>query len=401
MVKKNKIDSICASENQEIKSGESHVLPIHSSSAFSYESIEDSIAVFTGEKSGFVYGRFGNPTIDSVERKLAALESHSMETSAYCILTSSGMSAISTLLLSLLSPGDAVMTQGNLYGGSTELLNTIISKNNIDILLEDLTNLSKLEEIFKQNKNIKVIYFESPSNPTLSCTDIESLSKLSRKHGKILVMDNTFSTALIQQPLSLGVDYVIYSTTKFLNGHGNSIAGAILCKTVEKRKRIWNYMKLLGTNCNAFDAWLLHNGLKTLAIRMERHCSNALSLAKYLEAHSKVKRVNYPGLESNTSHDIALKQMKMFGAVLSFELEGTIENAMKFMNACVLCTIASTLGNVDTLLLHPATSSHLNVDKDIRISQGISDGLIRVSVGIENITDIIEDIDQAIENAFK
>ena len=400
-LKKYKFDSICVSENRDIKSGDSHILPINASSAFSFENVEDSIDIFTGKSKGFVYSRYGNPTISSVEKKLAQLESISIDTQAYCLLTSSGMSAISTLLTTLLQPGDKILTQHELYGGTTELMNSVLSKFKISAVYVDLNDLEAAEKCIIENQDIKLIYLETPSNPTLSCIDIPSIAKLSNRHAIKLAIDNTFCTSYLQQALALGADYVIYSTTKFLNGHGNSIAGAILCRSEEEHYAFWNTMKLMGTNSNAFDAWLLHNGLKTLTLRMDRHCSNALKIAEYLNDHKRVKKVNYPGLVDNAYHSIAKAQMSQFGAMLSFELEGTIEHSKKFMNSCELCTIAPTLGNADTLLLHPASSSHLNIDKKIREQNGITDGLVRVSVGIENPEDLIDDISKAIDNSFK
>ena len=398
-MKKLKIDSICVKEDKVTNNSDPHVLAIHASSAFSYKSIEDSIDVFTGKSDGYVYTRYGNPTITAVEEKLANLETVGSDLNAFAVLTNSGMSAISTCLMSVLKPGEKILTQFSLYGGTTELMKSIVEPLGVEIMYTDLNNSDALNAVLNSNPDVKLIYFESPSNPTLSCVDIAAIVEVAHNHGTLTCIDNTFCTPYLQQPLVQGVDYIIYSTTKFLNGHGNSLGGAILTNSKDRRKAIWNTMKLMGSNSNAFDAWLLHNGLKTLAVRMDKHCANALALAKFLNKHDKVNHVNYPGLETHPEHNIAKSQMKAYGAVLSFELKGDIENAKKFMNACKLCTIASTLGNVDTLLLHPATSSHLNVDKDLRVQYGITDGLIRVSVGIENIEDIIEDINQAIEKA--
>ena len=395
-----RIDSLCVSEKKETGSGTPHVLPIHASSAFTYSDIDDSIDVFTGEKQGFVYSRYGNPTISTVEEKLAAMEALGTDHDAFALLTSSGMSAISTLLGTLLNPGDTLITQFSLYGGTTELIKKILEPVGVKVVYCNLNDVDELEKCIENQTTAKLIYFESPTNPTLECVDISQLVGIAKKNGISTAIDNTFCTAYLQKPMLLGVDYVVYSTTKFLNGHGNSIAGAVITKSLDKKKELWNHMKLSGTNCNAFDAWLLHNGIKTLAVRMDRHCSNALGLAQHLNNHSKVKTVNYPGLENDRYHNIASKQMSQYGAMLSFELDGDISIAKKFMNACKLCSITSTLGNVDTLLLHPATSSHLNVDRALRLEHGISDGLIRVSVGIENLEDILEDINKAIDIAY-
>jgi len=390
---KAKFDTICVKENLDIKSGEPHVLPIHASSSFSYENIQDSIDVFTGQKEGYVYSRYGNPTIQSVEKKLAALECIDLDNEGYCIMTGSGMSAITTLVISQLEAGDELLTQYNLYGGTTEVFKKILAKYGIKIHLVNLENLVEVEDTLNANPKIKLIYFESPSNPTLNCLDIRGITKIAKANDKLTAIDNTFSTAYLQRPFNLDVDFVVYSTTKYLNGHGNSIAGAIIMNDLDQNQQVWTTMKLMGTNSNAFDAWLLHNGIKTLTLRMDKHCTNAMTIAEYLNNHKRIKKVNYPGLENNKYYDIAKTQMSQFGAMMSFEIDGGIEEAKQFMDKTQLCTIAATLGNVDTLLLHPATASHLNIKKEIRDANGITDGLIRMSVGIENVSDIIEDIE--------
>ena len=348
----------------DIQSGESHVLPIHATSAFSYRNIQDSIDVFEGRADGFVYGRYGNPTVDAVQNKLASLESIDLEDDAFCIMTASGLAAISTLCMSLLKSGDTILALDALYGGSTELLQKLMQKHGINTITSNMQDEEEIRNILNSNNSIKLIYFETPTNPTLKCVDIEMISRVSREFGITSAIDNTFSTAYLQRPLTSGIDYVVYSTTKFINGHGNSIAGAIIGKDNSNRHIIWDTMKLLGTNTNAWDAWLTHNGLKTLALRMDRACSNALQIAEYLSSHPRIKTVNYPGLPSNKYHQTASKQMNIFGAMLSFEIDGGLQEGIQFMDTTNICTIAATLGNVDTLLLHPVTSSHLNIDQE-------------------------------------
>ena len=241
-----------------------------------------------------------------------------------------------------------------------------------------------------------MIYFETPANPTLRCIDIRQMARLGKKYGVFTCADNTFCTPLLQQPLALGIDYVIHSTTKYLNGHGNSIAGVIIGHDEQHRKKIWTTLKLLGTTCNAWDAWLINNGLKTLALRMQKHSENAMSVATFLAGHSRVRKVNYNGLKNHAYHETAASQMKAFGGMLSFEVDGDLAFTLGVMNRMQFCTLAPTLGDVDTLVLHPATSSHLNIDKAQREKSGITDGLIRISVGIEDSNDIIDDLDQAL-----
>jgi len=385
--------TICARENHDTDNGSPHILPIHATSAFSYTSIDDSIEVFSGQQEGFVYSRFGNPTVESVQNKLVALETIDIEENGFCIMTNSGMSAISTLCSSLLKSGDALLTSTKLYGGTSEVFSKVLAHNGIKVIYVDFKDKDQVFSKLSNHSNIKLIYFETPTNPTLSCLDIKSITAIAKSHSILTAVDNTFATCYLQRPLTLGVDFVIYSTTKFLNGHGNSIAGAIIGKDASHSKTIWTYMKLMGSNCNPFDAWLVHNGLKTLPLRMDKHSSNALALAQFLEKHPKVKKVNYPGLESFSDYRIAMNQMSQYGGMLSFEVDGSLSDAKKFMDNTRLASITSTLGNTDTLLLHPVTSSHLNIPKEIRLANGITDGLIRVSVGIEAVEDLIEDFD--------
>jgi methionine-gamma-lyase len=393
---KMRFSTICARENHNIGNGSPHILPLHASSAFSYNNIDASIEVFSGQKDGFVYSRYGNPTVESVQDKLAALETIDLDQDGFCVLTASGMAAISTLASSQLQSGDALLTTTELYGGTSEIFSKILSKSGVEIIYVDFKNESAITDAIDNNPNIKLLYFETPTNPTLSCADISMIVDKAKDKGISTAIDNTFATCYVQRPLTLGVDFVIYSTTKFLNGHGNSIAGAIIGLSEFHKDNIWTHMKLLGTNCSPFEAWLVHNGLKTLPLRMEKHCHNALTLAQHLEKHPKVKRVNYPGLQSFADHKIAQKQMSQYGGMLSFEIDGDINAAKSFMDNTELCSITSTLGNTDTLLLHPATSSHLNIDPKIRLSNGITDGLIRVSVGIEDIDDLIDDFDKGL-----
>jgi len=390
-------DSLCAREFKDNRSTKPHLLPIYATSSFEFENLEQGAAIFKGEEAGHVYGRFGNPTIDTVAEKLARLEAHGLDEETHGVLVSSGMSAVATLMLATLRQGDKILTQGNLYGGTTELFNKVLQPLGIEPIIQDLTNLEAVESLIRSDQRIRILYYETPANPTLACVDIRALSDIAHRHGRLSVADNTFCTPYVQQPLAHGADYVIHSTTKYLNGHGTGIAGIIIGRDAEAmRGRIFSTMKLAGTNSNPWDAWLINNGLKTLSLRMERHCRNAQAVAEFLEAHPRVERVNYPGLPSHPDHALAGRQMKAFGGMLSFELEGGLDAGRTFMNRLRLCTLAPTLGDVDTIILHPATMSHINVDPAIRLQFGISDGLVRVSVGIEAVDDIIADLEQAI-----
>ena len=393
------IDSLTVKERPDNRTTAPHVLPIYATSSFAFDDINQGIEIFKNIESGHVYSRYANPTVDTVAAKIADLETHGLGLEASAVMTSSGMSAISTLLLGVLKTGDKILTQGNLYGGTTELLTAVFGQFGVETVLTDLRDLNKVESALQHDKKIKLLYCETPANPTLACVDIRALAEIAHRHGALCAIDNTFSTPLLQQPFAHGVDFIIHSTTQYLNGHGNSTAGIIvgLDKTL-MRKNVWKAMKLVGTNCSPFEAWLTHNGMKTLALRMERHCSNALVLAEFLEKHPAVERVNYPGLPSHPDHELAKHQMRGgFGGMLSFELKGGLEAGIACMNRIQFCTLAPTLGDVDTLILHPASSSHIAVPKEIREQNGITDGMIRVSVGIENVGDIVADLAGAIE----
>ncbi len=384
--------SFCVKEEKDTRTTKPHVLPIYATSSFSFGDVQEGIEIFEGKAKGHVYGRYGNPTVNTVEQKLAKLEVFGSDDQAAAVMFSSGMAAISSLLLSCLKAGDKILTQGNIYGGTTELFTKIFSNYNIETILTDLTDIEQVDHLIKQDSAIKLIYFETPANPSLACIDITKIVEVAKRHSIYTVSDNTFCTPYLQQPLNMGVDFVIHSTTKYLNGHGNGIAGAVIGKDLEfMQEKVWGSMKLLGTNSNPFDAWLLNNGLKTLELRMDRHCDNAMKVASFLQDHDAVEFVNYPGLKSHPHHDIAISQMSQFGGMLSFELKGGMDAGLKFMNALEMCALAPTLGDVDTLVLHPASSSHIKIDKAIREENGITDGLIRMSIGIENVEDIIED----------
>jgi methionine-gamma-lyase len=394
-----KFDSLTVREVLDNRTTKPHILPIYATSSFAFESIDQGIEIFKNIESGHVYSRYANPTVDTVARKIADMEAYGTDLEVEAVMTSSGMSAISTLVLGTLKTGDKILTQENLYGGTTELFKAIIQPLGIETVFMDLKNYKAVEKTLKKDKKIKLLYLESPANPTLACLDIAILAKLAYEADVFTAVDNTFCTPFLQQPFTLGADFIIHSTTKYLNGHGNSTAGIVLGKHKGiMRGQVWNAMKLLGTNCSPFESWLTHNGLKTLALRMERHSNNALALAKFLEKQSVVARVNYPGLPKHPDHKLAKKQMPNgFGGMLSFELKGGLEAGIRCMNLLKFCTMAPTMGDVDTLILHPASMSHVKVPKEIREKNGITDGLIRVSVGIENIVDIIEDLEQAIQ----
>jgi methionine-gamma-lyase len=376
---------------------QSHTLPIIPSSTYVFDSAEHGMDIFTNKQKGYIYSRFNNPTVDFAAEKIAALEGFGMEYLPACYLTSSGMSALSTLFLALLKPGDKILSHFSLYGGTDELFHKTLKNLNIETVIIDFDDLEAVENAIKSDSSIKHIHIETPANPTLRCVDIEAVSSIAKKYNLKVSADNTFATPLLQQPLLLGADFVIHSITKYLNGHGTAIGGAVIGKDLEWMDTVFKKaFRLLGGAYNPFEAWLLVNGLKTLPMRLRQHTSNAKALANFLSKHPKVASVNYLGLEQHTYHQIAKKQMEDFGGMMSFELKDGFEAGVKFLNKLELCVRAVSLGTCDTLVSHPASMTHIGVDRAERIKYGISDGLIRLSVGIENINDILADFEQAL-----
>jgi methionine-gamma-lyase len=375
-----------------------HLVPIYASSTYVFDDAEQGMRRFSGKEEGYIYSRWGNPTMTEAEEKIAALETFGLGMEVKGILHASGMAAISTLMLATLKPGDKIVTHFSLYGGTEELVSKILPAFGITAIIADLRDLQKAADIIKSDKAIKMVYLETPANPTIQCVDLEELTKLAKQHNLIVACDNTFATPYLQQPFKYGVDFIVHSTTKFLNGHGTAIGGILLGKDVELMKtKITKIHRTLGGNSNAFDAFLLIQGMKTLELRMERHCHNAMEVAHYLESHTSVAKVNYTGLSNHPDHITAMKQMRHPGAMLSFELKGGLQHGIDFMNKLKMCVRTVSLGTCDTLLSHPASMTHYSVPKEEKEKYGITDGLIRMNVGIENLQDIIADLNQALK----
>ncbi|MEM7571947.1 MAG: PLP-dependent aspartate aminotransferase family protein [Bacteroidota bacterium] len=373
-----------------------HQVPLVAASSFCFDSIQQGMAIFDGEEPGHIYGRFGNPTIDAAAQKIADMEAHGTGQTAKGLFCSSGMAAIATAILGVLDGPGRVLTAPDLYGGTVSLLQQM-EKQGVELITCDLRDLEAVEQHLRKYKNIKLIYCETPANPTLKITDLKGLANLSHAAGAKLIVDNTFATPMVQQPIALGADVVLHSTTKYLNGHGTGVAGALVTTDAALfSDRFVPIYRLYGGSGNAWDAWLVLNGLKTLPIRMERHAANALAVARWLVEQPLVELVNYPGLENHPQRQLAARQMRSGGGMLSFSLRGGTEAAYRFMNSIDFCTLTPTLGDVDTLVLHPASMSHRGLDPEVRRAQGIPDGLIRLSVGIETVGDIIADLEQAI-----
>ena len=374
-----------------------HQVPIYASSTFVFDTAEQGMRRFSGKEDGYIYARWGNPTVTEAEEKIAALEGFGLDIPLRGLLHASGMSAITTLFLANLEKGDKVLTHYSLYGGTDELLQKILPALGIEAVIIDLRDTTQVEDVIKKDPSIKMMYLETPANPTMQCVDLRQLTGIARQNKILVACDNTFATPYLQQPFKYGVDFVVHSTTKFLNGHGTAIGGILLGKDLELMKnQSTKVHRLLGGNSNPFDAFLLVQGIKTLEIRMERHCANAMDVAVYLEQHQAVAKVNYVGLSSHPDHAIASGQMKLGGGMLSFELKKGLQGGIDFMDKLKMCTRTVSLGTVDTLLSHPASMTHYSVPKEQREKYGISDGLIRMNVGIENIADIIADLNQAL-----
>jgi len=380
-----------------------HVTPIYASSTFVYDEAEQGMRRFSGEEEGYIYSRWGNPNFTEAEDKIAALEAFGLKDDSgkslqlKAFLHASGMAALTTLMVSSLKKGDKILTHYSLYSGLEELITRILPQFGVEPVIVDLRDLNKATEAIKSNPEIKMMYLETPANPTIQCVDLEELTKIARANNLLVAVDNTFATPYLQQPFKYGVDYVFHSTTKFLNGHGTAIGGVLLGKDLEKMNgHVKKTYRILGVNSNPFDAFLLNLGMKTLELRMERHCFNAMKVAEFLSGHSAISKVNYAGLPSHPDHKVAMKQMKHGGGMLSYEMKGGLQAGIDFMNKLKMCVRTVSLGTAESILCHPASMTHAGTPKESREKYGITDGLIRMSVGLENIEDILNDMEQAL-----
>ena len=367
-------------------------MPIYQTSTFIFDSAEQGGRRFALEEAGYIYTRLGNPTTTVLENKIAALEEGEAG-----IATSSGMGAISSTLWTVLKAGDHVVTDKTLYGCTFALMCHGLTRFGIEVTFVDTSNLDEVKNAMK--KNTRVVYLETPANPNLKIVDLEALSKLAHTNPNTLVIvDNTFATPYMQKPLKLGADIVVHSVTKYINGHGDVIAGLVITnKELADQIRFVGLKDMTGAVLGPQDAYYIIRGMKTFEIRMERHCKNAKKVVEFLNKHPKIERVYYPGLETHPGHEIAKKQMKDFGAMISFELKGGFEAGKTLLNNLKLCSLAVSLGDTETLIQHPASMTHSPYTKEEREAAGITDGLVRLSVGLENVEDIIADLEQGLE----
>ncbi|EYE89429.1 methionine gamma-lyase [Fervidicella metallireducens AeB] len=365
--------------------------PIYQTSTFVFENVEQGAARFALEEAGYIYTRLGNPTQAQLEEKMAILEGGEA-----ALAVASGMTAIAAPIWTMCKAGDHIVASDTLYGCTFALLSHQMPKFGIEVTFVDAKNLENVKNAMKSNT--KLVYIETPANPTLDLIDIEGIAKIAHDGGAQLMVDNTFMSPYGQRPLELGADIVIHSATKYINGHGDVIAGIVVGKQdFINEVRLVGIKDITGGCISPFNAWLILRGLKTLGIRMDRHCANAMKIAKYLEAHPMVEKVYYPGLESHPQHELAKKQMLNFGGMIAFEIKGGVEAGRQLMNSVELCTLAVSLGDAETLIQHPASMTHSPVPREERLAAGITDGLVRLSVGLEDAEDIIADLEQAIQ----
>lgn len=364
--------------------------PIYQTSTFVFESAEQGARRFAGEEEGYIYTRLGNPTVRELELKMAALEK--MEDAA---ATATGMAAVSGAVLGFLQAGDHVIVSKAIYGCSFALFNHQLPKFGIEVTFVDMELPENLDTALQANT--KMVFLETPINPNLVVLDLQTIGNFCRKHNLIGVCDNTFMSPVLQTPVDFGFDIVIHSATKYLNGHGDVVAGIITSSKEYIETIKLSILKDIGGTISPNDAWLILRGLKTLPIRVERHCRSAQTVAEYLEQHPLVKEVYYPGLKSHQGHKYLGKQMSGAGGVIGFELDATLQQGTAFINAMKLFSIAVSLGDAESLIQHPASMTHSPYTQEERLAAGISDGLIRISVGLEHSDDLIADLDQAFD----
>jgi methionine-gamma-lyase len=367
-------------------------VPIYQSSTFAFESAEQGAARFAGREKGFIYTRIGNPTIRALEESLATLEG-GFDASA----TATGMAAVSTVYTALLDKEAHVVGTASIYGPSRTILENEFSRFGVSADFVDTSDVRNIEKCLRPTT--RILFIETPANPTLAITDIKACARLARDKGITLVVDNTFSSPLLQNPLALGADVVIHSLTKFINGHSDVVGGVIIAGEEALHQRLRKVLVLMGGTMDPHQAWLVLRGVKTLALRVERSQENAARLAPWLVAHPKVRWVNYPGLESHPQHALAKEQMRGFGSMICFGLHGGYEAGRKMINAVRLCTLAVSLGGIESLIQHPASMTHAGISKKNREMAGITDDLIRLSVGCEGIEDLRQDLAQALDKA--
>ncbi len=366
----------------------SATVPIYQTSTFAFESAQDGADCFAGVKPGYMYTRIGNPTVKALERQIALLE-HACDS----VAVASGMAAVSTVYLGLLNAGDHVVSSSAVYGASRVLMEQHMSRFGVESTYVNTANIEEVKAAMRPNT--KMLYIETPANPTMEISDISACAEIAHKAGALLVVDNTFCSPYLSNPIDLGADVVLHSITKFINGHADIVGGVVAAKEPEVYAKLRNAMVNFGGNMDPHQAYLVIRGLKTLGIRIDRAQENAIKVAEFLSTCEQVEWVKYPGLANHPQYELAQKQMKGPGTMISFSLKGGLEAGRTLMDNVKMAILAVSLGGVETLIQHPASMTHSKVPKESRESAGITDGLVRFSVGIENVEDIINDLKQA------
>ncbi len=364
-------------------------VPIYQTSTFSFKSAEEGAKCFAGESDGYIYTRIANPTIAALEKLVANLEN------GYGgIATSSGMGAVNTLYMTLLKSGDHMVSTDAVYGSARVLMENYFSQFGIESTYINTTDINVIRAAIKPNT--KLLYIETPANPTMDITDLKACSELAKEKGILLAVDNTFCSPYLQKPIDFGADIVFHSMTKFINGHADIVAGMIVAKEQDLYKKLKSTMAVTGCNMDPHQAFMVLRGVKTLAIRIDRAQENAMKVAAFLENHPEVAWIKYPGLKSHPQFDLAAKQMNGFGSMISFGLKGGFNAGKKLLDNVHLAILAVSLGGIETLIQHPSSMTHSKVSVEGKLKAGISDDLIRLSVGIENVDDIINDLKQGL-----
>ena len=367
-----------------------HSDPIFMTSSFAFKDAAEAAARFKGEQAGNIYSRFTNPTVRTFEQRLAALEGGEA-----CVATASGMSAILSTCLGLLKSGDHVVSSRSIFGTTMMLFNKYLPRYGINTTFVAQTDLAEWEAAIPPAT--RFLFLETPSNPLTEVADIQALADLAHAHGCLLVVDNCFCTPALQQPLALGADIVVHSATKYIDGHGRGVGGAVVGDKDTVGKEVYGFLRTAGPTMSPFNAWMFINGLETLSLRMQNHSARALALALYLFDHPKVKRVHYPGLPQHPQHQLARAQQAAFGGVLSFEVDGGQQAAWQVIDQTQMLSITANLGDVKTTIIHPATTTHERWSVEERTAAGIGDGLVRIAVGLEDVNDIQADLARGLD----
>ncbi|MFT4667498.1 MAG: O-succinylhomoserine sulfhydrylase [Polaribacter sp.] len=387
-MKKSKFETLAIRTQVPESAQKEHSVPLYLTSSFTFDSAEDGAAIFSGEQEGNLYSRFSNPNTDEFIAKLKL-----MEDCEAGVATASGMAAVYTAMAAHLCVGDHVLAASAIFGNSRYILSNILSKMGVTATFVEVDNNKAWEEAVQ--KNTKLLYVESPSNPTLKTADLEFLGQLCKANNICYVMDNCFATPYLQQPAKYGADLVLHSATKYIDGQGRVLGGAILGKE-EPVKACYDFLRRTGASLSPFNAWVLSKSLETLGLRMDRHCSNALAVAKFLEGHKEVSNVIYPHLESYNQYDLAKKQMSQGGGLVGCEIKGSLEKGRRFLNNLTMHSLTANLGDSRSIATHPASTTHARLTEQEQLEIGITPGFVRFSVGLEHVDDIIIDIEEAL-----